>query len=217
MRGELRIGVTRSTGTARLKIGDPALPNLSFDSGGAFLAIRRDTLDDPQFPRSGTSFALGWTLERPGLGSDIDADLVTLQWDKVSSFGRHSVAVGLDLATTEGDDTAIQNFYSLGGFLNLSGLDRDQLTGPHAALARAVYYRRLGDADGGLFEWPLYAGFSAEAGNVWQRRSAVRGSELIYNGSLFVGMDTFFGPLFFAAGFSENGDTSLYLFLGAPF
>jgi hypothetical protein len=36
------------------------------------------------------------------------------------------------------------------------------------------------------------------------------------NGSVFAGLDTYLGPLFLAAGFSENGDSSFYLFLGTP-
>ena len=41
-------------------------------------------------------------------------------------------------------------------------------------------------------------------------------STMLVNGSLFAGLDTYLGPLFLAAGFSEDGDTSFYLFLGAP-
>ena len=37
---------------------------------------------------------------------------------------------------------------------------------------------------------------------------------VILNGSLFAGIDTYFGPVFLAAGLSEKGDSSFYLFLG---
>ena len=38
----------------------------------------------------------------------------------------------------------------------------------------------------------------------------------LVNGSLFAGVDTYLGQLFLAAGFSEEGETSFYLFLGNP-
>lgn len=214
--GEVRVGIRRGTGNARLQIGDEALPNIDFDEGAYFLQLRRDSLDDPQFPRSGTELNLSWSLERPGIGSDTNADLITATWLKVRSFDRNSIAVGVDLATTEANGESIQNFFSLGGFLNLSGLDRGELTGPHAGLARLIFYRQMGQTGGGLFDWPLYAGMSLEAGNVWNDRDDIRFDSLLFNGSLFVGLDTFFGPLFFATGFSEDGDTSFYLFLGSP-
>jgi NTE family protein len=36
------------------------------------------------------------------------------------------------------------------------------------------------------------------------------------NGSLFAGLDTWFGPLYLAGGLAEGGDSSFYLFLGTP-
>ena len=214
--GEFRVGVAYSTGSARLQVGDEALPNLDFDRGRYFLRLRRDTLDDPQFPRVGGQVELAVDALRPELGSDNKANLVRLSWDRVRSFGRHSFAFGLDLGTTESGNASVLDFFDLGGFLNLSGLDREQLRGPHAALARTVYYRRFGAENSGLFDWPLYVGGSLEAGNVWETRDAVSLDTALFNGSLFVALDTAFGPLFLAGGLSEGGNSSVYLFLGAP-
>jgi NTE family protein len=79
-----------------------------------------------------------------------------------------------------------------------------------------VWYRRSGETGGGVFEVPLYLGASLEAGNVWQERSDISGGSLLVNGSLFAGLDSWLGPLYLAAGFAEDGGSSLYLFLGAP-
>lgn len=35
------------------------------------------------------------------------------------------------------------------------------------------------------------------------------------NGSLFLGLDSYFGPVFLAAGLSEAGGSNFYLFIGA--
>ena len=36
------------------------------------------------------------------------------------------------------------------------------------------------------------------------------------HGSLYLGMDSYVGPLFLAAGMGEGGLTNFYLFIGAP-
>ena len=215
--GEVRVGVRRSSGNARLKIGDESLPNADFDSGSYFLSLRRDTLDDPQFPRAGTALGMELEFERPELGSDTHVDLITANWTKVRSFERNTFAFGLKLATSSNGVPTLQDLYSLGGFLNLSGLDSGQIRGPHAGVARIIYYRQLTGSGGSLFDWPMYIGTSLEAGNVWQTRDEVSLDSLVFSGSAFIGLDTFFGPLFFATGLSEDGDSTFYLFLGAPF
>ena len=122
---------------------------------------------------------------------------------------------GLEYSTTIRADTRFQDFFPLGGFLRLSGLERGEITGPHAGLARLMYYRQLGGARG-FFDMPVYVGGSLEAGNVWQSRSEISTNSLIVNGSLFAGIDTYVGLLFLGAGFAETGESSFYLFLGDP-
>jgi len=74
-----------------------------------------------------------------------------------------------------------------------------------------------GEHGGGVFDFPLYFGGSVEAGNVWQLRSDISLDAMLLNGSLFAGLDTYLGPLFLAAGFSEGGSTSFYLFPGRQY
>ena len=214
--GELRVGAFRGLGEARVKVGDPALPNIDFDTGGAFAALRFDTLDNAQFPRSGVRADLRWTLSRPGLGADDEFDTVAGEVASSWSRGKNTLQLGLAYATTLESDNAVQDFFPLGGFLRLSGLERGEISGPHAALARLVYYRRVGETTGGIFDTPVYFGVSAEAGNVWQSRSDIGFDSMIVNGSLFAGIDTFIGPIYLAAGFAEQGQSNVYLFIGEP-
>jgi NTE family protein len=213
--GELRIGVQRGIGEARLKVGDPSLSNFDFDTGGVFARFRIDTLDDAQIPLHGSRVDLTWNGSRPDFGADGDFDTIETELTTVHSFGRNTFLLGLNYATTVDSDNTIQEFFPLGGFLNLSGLARGAISGPHAGVARLVYYRRSGDT-GSLMEMPLYFGASIEAGNAWQTRSAVSFDSLIVHGSLFAGLDTYIGPLFIGAGFGEGGESSFYLFLGTP-
>jgi len=214
--GEIRLGVFRGTGNARLKVGDPQLPNFDFDTGGVRAQFALDTFDDAQLPKSGTQFNVEWLMSRPGFGADSNFDTVESTIDTAWSWKKNTLRFGLEYATTIQSDNLIQDFFPLGGFLRLSGLERGEISGPHAGLARIIYYRQVGETGGGLFDFPLYLGGSVEAGNVWQTRSDISLDSMLFNGSLFAGLDTYLGPLFLAAGFSENGDTSFYLFLGTP-
>lgn len=217
--GELRLGAFRGIGDARIKVGDPTLPNFDFENGGLFARFSVDTLDDAQIPREGTRVNVEWLLSRPGLGADSRLDSVLTSVDRVWSWGqgsRNTVQLGLEYATTFESDNRVQDFFPLGGFLRLSGLERGEISGPHAGLARIMYYRSVGGEAGGTLNMPLYIGGSLEAGNVWQSRAEIDAGSLIFNGSVFAGVDTYLGLLFLGAGFSEDGDSSFYLFLGNP-
>ncbi len=63
----------------------------------------------------------------------------------------------------------------------------------------------------------MYAGVSAELGNVWNRRSDISLSSARKDASLFFGMDTFLGPAWFAAGYDSRGKYAFYLSLGRGF
>lgn len=213
--GEFRVGVFRGLGEARVRIGDPGLPNVDFQTGGVFARLRFDTLDTARFPRRGLLSDIQWTLSRPGLGADHEFDLIEGETTQTWSRGKNSLQLGLSYATTLESDDAIQDFFPLGGFLRLSGLERGEIAGPHAALAKLVFYRRVGDTSGFL-DTPIYLGMSAEAGNVWSRRSDISFDSMLWNGSVFAGFDTLLGPVYLAAGFAEKGQSNFYLFIGAP-
>lgn len=214
--GELRAGVFRGKGRATVKVGDPELPTFDFDTGGFFARLGIDTLDDAQIPTHGQHADIEWRAGRASMGDDADSDRIEADISVIRSFGRHTWQIGAVYNTSLTDESQIQNFFPLGGFLRLSGLARGEIIGPHAALARIVYYRRWGATAGSLFDVPVYIGASLEAGNVWQDRSDIALGSLIANGSLFTGFDTYLGPLFIGAGFAEGGRTNFYLQLGAP-
>ncbi len=214
--GEFRVGVYRGVGEARVKVGDPSLANLNFDTGGILSRLRFDTVDNSRFPTEGVLADIEWNMSRPSLGADYSFDTIEGDYSQTWSRGKSSLQLGLNYATTLDSDDTVQDFFPLGGFLRLSGLERGEISGPHAALVRLVYYRRAGSKTGGVFETPLYLGTSIEVGNVWQSRDDIAFNTMQLNGSLFAGLDTYFGPVYFAAGFAEGGRTNFYLFIGAP-
>jgi NTE family protein len=217
--GEVRVGVRQATGRARLRLGDPSLAtNDPFDVREYFGRFSIDTLDDRNFPRRGQYLVTEWRGERTGLGSDRNADIVTLDWLSARSSGRDTVALWTSLGT-QIDSAAdnVRTLFPLGGFLNLSGIAPETLSGRHFAIARALYYRQIGRGGEGFLNVPAYAGLSLEAGNVWDDRGDISFGSSLKQGSLFFGFDTLFGPVYIGTGFGEDSDSNFYLFLGRTF
>jgi NTE family protein len=212
--GELRLGAFVGRGNAKVKVGGPDLPESSFDIGGFLASFQVDTRDNAQIPLRGARVNVAYFLSEPGIGADSRFNLMESEFSKVWTWGRHSLNAGLIFNTSFNSDDLVQNYFPLGGFLNLSGLARGEISGPHAGLARVAYYRRTGETAPKIFDAPLYIGVSLEAGDVWQIRSDISASDVLVNTSLFAGVDTFFGPLFIGAGLSEGGDSNFYLLLG---
>lgn len=217
--GEVRLGMRRGTGRSRVLIGDPALPVDEFDRGGYFARFSYDRLDSIFFPRHGQQFEFEWRGERESIGSQETLDAFETSWLVARSFDRHTLIFWMNAGTTV--DTAQfsrpENFYSLGGFLNLSGLPPGYLAGPHYGIARLIYQRRVGRGGQGVLDLPAYAGVSLEAGNTWLDSSDASFGDLRRNASLFFGVDTPLGPVYLATGYDEGGDKAFYLFLGRTF
>jgi NTE family protein len=214
--GEFRVGAYRGFGKARVKVGDPALPNIEFDTGGVLARLRFDTRDNAQFPRSGVRADLRWNASLPDFGADERYDTVEAEIETTWSQGKNSLQFGALYATTMDSKDAIQDLFTLGGFLRLSGLERGEISGPHAALARLVYYRRVSESAGGIFNVPIYLGASLETGNTWSDRGDISFDSALVNGGLFAGFDTPIGPVYLGAGLAEGGRSNYYLFFGAP-
>jgi NTE family protein len=217
--GELRGGVIVGEGNRNLLVGDPGDPTLPprnrLDRGEFVARFSVDRLDDVFFPRDGELVTLQWNAPRESLGADANADRLALDWTHARSFGRNTLVFSAaGGAHVSGPTDQVQDFYTLGGLFDLSGLAPDEVSGPHFGILRGIYYRRIGGGQEGVFDVPTYLGFSAELGNVWQRRGDVSVESALFNGSAFLGFDTFLGPVYLAAGFGEGGDKSFYLLLG---
>jgi NTE family protein len=217
--GELRAGVIRGSGSRHLLVGDPNDPGLpprdSFDRGELMARFSVDLLDDAYFPRHGELFTLQWNGPREYLGAGTDADRVSLDWTVARSRGRNTLVLSAaGGAHVSGPTDQVQDFYTLGGLFDLSGLSPDEISGPHFGIVRTIAYRRIGRGGEGLFDVPTYLGVSLELGNVWARRSDISADSALLNGSAFLGFDTFLGPVYLAAGFGEGGDQTFYLLLG---
>ncbi len=214
--GEVRAGYRYARYRADLEIGLPIFGTVRSHEQGLAVLARYDRLDDPWFPTTGASAmvdAFAGRQTSDGATADVqrvraEAQLPVAITNKatLSLAGRFAWNSQYDLALTEG--------YQLGGFLDLSGLRNDQLTGRYLGFGRLVYTQRVGSLS--LIGRGVYAGASFEAGNAWSDRRDVSFGNLIYAGSLFLGLDTYIGPLYFAYGRASTGDSTFYVLLGRP-
>jgi NTE family protein len=218
--GEIRAGFHRTNGETHARLGDPDLVEQQYNLGEYFFKFSYDRLDNVHFPRDGQTFSLQWDANRTNLGADIASDRVTADWLMARSRGRNTILLWTSAGTTlDGDFKPIDlpEFYSLGGFFNLSGLAPGSLIGPNYAIARAIYFRKIGRGGEGFFEFPAYIGMSLELGNTWEHRGDISYGSARKDASLFLAFDTFLGPVYLGSGYDQAGSAAFYLFLGRTF
>jgi NTE family protein len=218
--GEIRAGIHRTNGLTRVRFGDPTLVEQQYNNGEYFFKFSYDRLDNIHFPREGQTFSLQWDANRTNLGADIASDKVQADWLMARSRGRNTLLFWTSAGTTlDGDykPIALPEFYSLGGFFNLSGLAPSSLIGPHYAIARAIYFRKIGSGGQGFFEFPAYLGMSLELGNTWEHRGDISYGSARKDASVFLAFDTFLGPVYLGTGYDQAGTAAFYLFLGRTF
>jgi len=214
---EARAGIVYRTGRSRLEIGDPTVNDGdSFDEGGGVLGIGCDSLDDLAFPSSGWLMNAEWFLPADAFHEGQD-ETVRFRIDKATRVGSGALTLGGELDTVVGDTTNVQSFFPLGGFLRLSGLSLEEISGPTAVLGRAVYTHPLGrrSLERKLFTW--YGGASLETGNVFAEFGDIEWEDLRPSGSLFVGLDTLLGPVYVGFGLTDDGSQTAFLALGRQF
>jgi NTE family protein len=189
-----------------------------YDLRNYFVRFTYDRLDDINFPHSGQQATLQWSANRNATGIAQVSDQVTGSYIGAYSFGRDTLAFSASGGMTLQSQVSDLNLlFPLGGFLNLSGLRADSLLGPDFGIARALYYRQIGRGGPGYLDVPTYIGMSLEVGNVWQSRSQASFANTQKDASIFLGLDTFLGPVYLASGFDTHGNQQFYLFLGRTF
>jgi NTE family protein len=208
--GDLRFGLTRGQTRVRAVVPDDgSRAPIELLSTTQFVQLRIDTLDSLAFPLRGQF--LNAALQRvPARRPDEHAALATSA-AALAAFGAGDLA-GHVYAEWARASTGLADS-NLGGFLRLSGTPANSVEGQRVMLGRVVMARRLGAmpvALGGL----VRAGFSLELGGGLAEQESVHWSSLRQAASVFLSVETRFGPLFLAAGATRGHSGTLYLFLG---
>ncbi len=214
--GEFRLGVLRGKTQRRLRVGDPNEPRLAdtdIDQAEVSFRFEHDSLDRVPFALDGSIVYFEAATSRTGLGATTDYDRYRFRGTSAWSTGGFTALFGLELSSYRNASPmdSIEPF-SLGGFLRLSGLNRNELTGLQLMLGKVILMQRMDAMKFGSI--PLYLGGSAELGNTWQELDNVDIDSALWSGSLFIAADTFLGPVYLGTGRTEGGHGSLFLAIG---
>ena len=214
--GEVRFGLLRNWVEAAPLVGASDLPQYDIRQGAYTASVAYDRVDDVNFPRNGILIRSNLFMARKELGADTTYDKLDINWLTAFTYNTHTMFASVEIGTNLNNQLPFYDTFTLGGFQHLSGYRTDQLSGQYLAYGRLVYYERVGSLPPAAGSG-LYIGASLEAGNVWDNRNAVGPNDLRKSISLFTTADTILGPLYFAYGLSDGGNSMFYLFLGRTF
>jgi NTE family protein len=213
--GQLRAGAVWSRIYARVDTGDPILPSLRETTAGLRAALFIDQTDSAFFPRAGYGVVGTAYAAMESLGSADSYQRLEGTVRGIKSWGPHTVNASVSGGTSLGSDMPSYESFSLGGPLRLSGYRLNQLAGREFWFGRLLYYNRLLRIPD-LLGSGLYVGASAELGRIADRADGLSSQGTAWSGSVFLGADTFVGPLYFGIGSAGSNRWSVYLLLGVP-
>lgn len=217
----LSLGLEGKVGA--IDIRNVADAKVDASSWGPYVRFEHDTLDSRYFPYQGVYWDVksGYShvkIEPTGDPTE-NAEGVNyhLTMIKPWSWDRHSLNLML-----EGGGSTSQEEYplfvqDLGGLFRLSGFQHYQLSGRYSLFGGLRYIYRVADNDFGALRAPLYLGGSLEQGGVWDKGEEINMESSFTAGSVYVGVESFLGPIFLGYGMAEGGNNMFYLQLGTTF
>lgn len=211
--GALSLGYQRAAGQTEVLIGDPDIPKTNFQIGEVALDFSIDRGDSLYLPRDGYLVRNRYTVSRRSLGADEDFEQYNFDGFYAYGFGAHSVQAGLRYHTTLSGVAPLQSTYRVGGFSRLVGYQPNEIFGQHYGVLLGGYSYRMAS----LLNQPAVLGVMLEYGDVWQQRDDMSFADSILHGSVYVGIDSWIGPILLGLGAREGGNTNLFLEVGHRF
>jgi len=200
---------------ARVDTGDPLLPSTKETTAGPHAVLFVDQTDHAFFPTTGYRLTATAYSAMESFGSTQSYRRLEGSLQGATSWGKNTINYAVSGGTDLDSDMPAYESFTLGGPLRLSGYRVNQFMGNQYSFGRLMYYRQtlhLPD----LLGSGVYLGGSAEIGRISQRSSGLPDAGTLWSGSVFLGADTFLGPLYFGVGAGGSGHWSLYLLLGRP-
>jgi NTE family protein len=214
MYGEASVGLQFGHFRASSISGDVDIPRDDVTRGAIVIQARLDQLDNVNFPNNGYLAQFRLTSSLESLGSDDDYNKIQGSIMGAFTVWKQTVLASFAAGSYLGKELPYYDSLTLGGIYNLSGLYTGQLRGQAMAIGKFITYHKVGSS----FIGDLYLGGTLESGNVWQKDEKKFDLEnLRLAGSVFIGYDTVFGPLYLAVGHTDGGYNAGYFYLGRPF
>ena len=152
----------------------------------------------------------GWVADIDDFSVHFDAS-----WKGAVTYGDHTFMGKAEYGRVRSDFDLRLDPKELGGFLNLSGIPKNSLSGNNKIFTAAIYRYNLMEQDFGLFKSSVFFGGSVEYGGVYNDPELDFKDVPLYTaGSLYSGITTPVGPLIFAYGRTEQSNHAFYVFFG---
>ncbi|MFM5438982.1 patatin-like phospholipase family protein [Aeromonas enteropelogenes] len=217
----LSMGLEGQTGKVDLQ----NFRNYSVDATawGPYVRFEHDNLDSLYFPYEGVKWDIKLGHSHVNFEGPEDLNDRSEGWNyhlsmiKPWSWDRHSLNLILEGGGSGSEEAVPLHIQDLGGLFRLSGFQRYQLSGRYSLFGGLRYIYRVADNDFGAFRMPLYLGGSLEQGGVWNKGKDIGMGSSFTAGSVYVGVESFLGPVFLGYGMAEGGNDVFYLQLGSTF
>jgi NTE family protein len=214
--GEARLGVYGGHRREEVRTGPRLLPQSTDDYYGVQFSALLDQLDAFDFPRDGYLLGLTGRNEQVSVegGDTYSYRRAQLVGKWVTSWGDHTVHAGFRVGESS-DRVPLNQVFSLGGFMNLSGLQVNQLLGTSLRYAALGYQYRLLTLPSPLGRG-VYGGLALETGEMRGTRAGLQEPGWVKGATAYLGAATALGPIYLGYGVAGQSNRLLYLFLGRP-
>ena len=214
--GEGRIGIFAGKRNSFPRTGSITAAESKDNYYGGQLTLVADQLDATDFPRDG--YVLGASFRAEQVDSDLGGNYsnhrAEIYGKQVVSFGDHTFAASIRMG--EGDNKiSLNQAFSLGGFMNLSGLQLNQILGTSLRYGSLSYQNQLYTLPDPLGRG-IYGGFALEGGRMDGLAIGLQQAGWIYGATAFIGAHTAIGPVYLGYGYAQGNNRLFYLFLGRP-
>jgi NTE family protein len=207
--GSIRAGVGRYRVDYTPLIGIPFVSEA--ESTNALIARANiDTLDNVLFPLRGYYLDVRYRRYQDRLSGFDVGEALAVETTLPVSLGRYTANL-----TLRGGTSDLAGQFELGGLFNLTGTRTGEVAGRHGVLLRGLFFRNVSDLID--LNMPTYLGLSLETGDAVPRGASLEFDRFKNAAALFLSVDSFLGPVFFAVGRTfSGGGSGIYLYWGRP-
>ncbi len=214
--GEVQVGLERGSGEFSRHIGDPSLPEGSYEIGDYFGRINIDSRDTPDFPRDGLLFDFKTARNTENLGSSDVFTQISGSTQLPLTYGANTLALSTDYGTNL-ETVPGNRVFVLGGMFDIAGYQPGGLSASDFFVGRATYYRELASLGGAFAKLNLFGGGEIEMASLRSDIAQIQDNTDLVGGLVFVGADTPLLPIYLAAGTNNDHESAFYLNVGRIF
>lgn len=207
--GQIRLGWLFRRFNTSIRTGTAGLPTVEQSLGGWAADIDLDQLNRPFFPSQGWAAKISYFSARQLPYSKLSANL-----RGAATTGPYTLNARLYYVDAPSGDLPAFDAPSLGGFLQLSGFNSNQIIGGRVRFGSVRAERIIGKMPLG-FAGDMRAGLSLETGKVDKRFTETGRAGWQPSLSIYLGGETPVGPVYLGFGRAmRGGPASVYFYLG---